>query len=64
MPVAILDVDLHAASYAMATCGEIHRVVAAAIAEERERAAMAAEWFANVEKFTAADVAKRIRERR
>jgi len=26
-----------------------------------ERCAMAAEWFSNVEKFTAADVAKRIR---
>lgn len=32
-----------------------------AIAEERERCAKVAEWFHNVEKFTAADVAKRIR---
>ena len=33
----------------------------AALADERERCAQAAEWFHNVGTFTAADVAKRIR---
>lgn len=33
-----------------------------AVARERERCAKAAEWYSNVEKFTAADVAARIRK--
>jgi hypothetical protein len=33
-----------------------------AVASERERCAKIAEWFHNVENFTAADVARRIRD--
>lgn len=45
--------------------GRVYELVIAAImdavGEERERCAKIAEWFHNVENFTAADVAKRIR---
>ena len=36
-------------------------IVKEAVAAARERCAKAAEWFSNVEKFTAAQVAARIR---
>ena len=39
----------------------VNRMIKAAVAKERERCAKIAEWFHNVENFTAADVAKRIR---